>query len=149
MSESQRNQHSLCWLDLGGRLIPEWTVLPNICIIKSIALQYLSPDLPDLDVRFFSEGPFNKVLKILSPHNSKQCLMRVTLPVEPFLKTESEVATLTYVRRYTSIPVPKVIAYDTSSKNELGFECVLLEKTEGFPCLKSGIGSLSIPSSSW
>jgi aminoglycoside phosphotransferase len=59
--------------------------------------------------------------------------MRVSLPVDPFFKTESEAATLAYVGRHTSIPVPKVIAYDSSSNSKLGFEWMLLEKIEGVP----------------
>lgn len=59
--------------------------------------------------------------------------MRVALPVEPFFKTESECATLAYVRMHTSVPVPNVIAYSSTSDNELGFEWMLLEKIDGIP----------------
>ena len=58
--------------------------------------------------------------------------MRITLPVEPLFKTESECATLAYICSHTSIPVYNVIA-DDSSENPLGFEWMLLEKIEGVP----------------
>ena len=57
--------------------------------------------------------------------------MRVSLPVEPFFKTESEAATLSYIRTHTSIPVPEVIEWDSSADNPLGFEWVLVDKVEG------------------
>ncbi|RSM12595.1 hypothetical protein CEP52_002407 [Fusarium oligoseptatum] len=37
-----------------------------------------------------------------------------------------EVATLEWVRRFTNIPVPYIIAYDPSSDNEIGFEWLLM-----------------------
>ena len=62
--------------------------------------------------------------------------MRVALPVDPYFKTESEVATIEYIRRHTSIPVPQVVAYSSSPCNELGFEWILMEKISGVPLEK-------------
>lgn len=59
--------------------------------------------------------------------------MRVALPVDPFFKTESEVATIQYVRERSSLPVPRVIAFSSSSSNPLGFEWILMEKVHGVP----------------
>lgn len=59
--------------------------------------------------------------------------MRVALPVDPFFKTESEVATMDYVRRHSSLPAPRVVAYSASASNELGFEWILMEKIDGVP----------------
>ena len=53
------------------------------------------------------------------------------MPVDPFYKTESEVATLKYLGSNTEIPVATVIAWDSSLKNELGYEWILLEKLAG------------------
>jgi aminoglycoside phosphotransferase (APT) family kinase protein len=55
------------------------------------------------------------------------------LPVTPKVKTLSEVATLAYVREKTSIPVPKVVAYDADLTNELGFEYIRMERVDGHP----------------
>ena len=55
--------------------------------------------------------------------SSHQYILRVTWPVEPFYKTASEVATLSYLREHTTIPVPGVIAHSSSAENELGCEC--------------------------
>ncbi len=59
--------------------------------------------------------------------------MRVALPVDPFYKTESEVATMEYVRRHSLMPVPRVTAFASSASNELGFEWILMEKVDGVP----------------
>ena len=53
--------------------------------------------------------------------------------MEPFYKTTSEVATLAYIRRYTTIPVPEVIAHCAIAEKELGFEWILMEKIHGVP----------------
>lgn len=50
---------------------------------------------------------------------------------DPCSKTESEVATLEYVRRNTTIPVAETIAWSSSADNEPGCEWCLLEKLEG------------------
>ena len=54
-------------------------------------------------------------------------IMRVAIPVEPFFKTESEVATMDYVRKHTSLPVPRVLAYDSSTSNQVGFEWIVMD----------------------
>lgn len=55
-------------------------------------------------------------------------MLRVSLPVHPRLKTESEAATLGWLRRETSIPVPRVFATCSDSDNELGFEWMLMDR---------------------
>lgn len=62
--------------------------------------------------------------------------MRVTLPVEPRHKTSSEVATIKFVRQNTDIPVPRIIDYNSSNQNILGFEWILMEMMPGEPLAK-------------
>ena len=127
-------QHINCWKDDDdGELMPTWTTTPDLSLIKNLVIQHLSPRLTDIEVEFFAEGALNKLYNVWSPHIPQRYLMRVTLPVEPFFKTESEIATLAYIRTYTSIPVSNVIAYDSNSDNPLGFELMLLEKIDGVP----------------
>ena len=49
--------------------------------------------------------------------DSSKYIFRLASPVEPFYKTASEVATLSYIREHTSIPMPRVIAYSSTAKN--------------------------------
>lgn len=46
----------------------------------------------------------------------------------PRLKTESEVATLQYLRDNTPVPVPTVYHYDSNPYNRLGGEYILMSK---------------------
>ena len=46
----------------------------------------------------------------------------------PRLKTESEVATMRYLRERTSVPVPVVYHYDANPFNRLGGEYILMSK---------------------
>ena len=46
----------------------------------------------------------------------------------PRLKSESEVATMAYVRTYTNIPVPTVYFYDSNPYNRLGGEYILMSR---------------------
>jgi hypothetical protein len=64
--------------------------------------------------------------------------MRVTIPVDPYFKTASKVATLKFLSQHTSIPVPSVIAYDTSPENQLGFEWTLMTRLPGVPLKELG-----------
>lgn len=57
--------------------------------------------------------------------------LRVSLPLDPYFKTASEVATLAVVHDRTSIPTPTVSAFDASFNNDLGFEWMLMERLPG------------------
>lgn len=46
----------------------------------------------------------------------------------PRLKTESEVATMAYLREHTDIPVPAVYHHDSNPYNRLGGEYILMSK---------------------
>ncbi|KAG0633585.1 phosphotransferase enzyme family-domain-containing protein [Tuber brumale] len=113
--------------------LPAWAVTPNVATIEALSRQHLSVD--DLSVKFLTGGAFNKVYLITVSSNTikdqKSYIFRATLPVEPFYKTASEVATLRLLRQCTSLPVPEVFAYDCTTENELGFEWIIMEKIPG------------------
>lgn len=46
----------------------------------------------------------------------------------PRLKTESEVATISYLRHKTNIPVSTIYHYDSNPYNRLGGEFILMSK---------------------
>ena len=50
----------------------------------------------------------------------------------PRLKTESEVATMEYIRTHTSIPVPTVYFYDSNPYNRLGGEYIIMSKVRAY-----------------
>ncbi|CAF9929031.1 MAG: hypothetical protein HETSPECPRED_007264 [Heterodermia speciosa] len=110
---------------------------PDIDIIRSLVKEHLQGlargPLNDtsLKVSFFAEGAFNKLYQISAPELESSYLLRATLPVEPYFKTESEVATIAFLRANTSIPVPKIIAWQSNFDGPLGSEWILMEKLDG------------------
>ncbi|KAE8376630.1 phosphotransferase enzyme family-domain-containing protein [Aspergillus bertholletiae] len=130
---------SLKWHTTFAGSSPVWPSEPAISTIFSIASEALAAhdarveDRSSLAVNFFAQGAFNKHYEIVVPNHKDKFLFRVTLPVDPFFKTESEVATLAFLRQKTSIPVPEVVAWSSTSDNALGYEWVLLKKIEGVP----------------
>jgi hypothetical protein len=129
-------QHGLGWTRSGFfDVVPIWTIEPDISVVKAIAQPYLPLGIP-YTASPFAAGAFNKLF-LLSPdgtdHDLPSFILRVTLPVDPHWKTASEVATLSYVSDHTSITVPKVIAYDPSAQNDLGFEWIFMTCLPGVP----------------
>lgn len=59
--------------------------------------------------------------------------MRVSLPVDPYYKVMSEVATVRWIRHFISILVPDIVAFDLSTDNEIGFEWILISLMSGVP----------------
>lgn len=114
-----------------------WPTEPDISIIKSLALKHLGPELPDtlnsdrIEVHFFNQGAFNKLYSISCYGHPKTYLLRVALPLVPYYKIESEAAVLSYIKDRTSIPVARVVGWDSSAANDLGFEWILLEMIDG------------------
>ena len=88
-------------------------------------------------VEYLAEGTWHKVYTVTttsSKTNEFTCyVFRVALPVDPYYKTDSEVATTELVRHSTNIPVPAIYAYDSSTKNKLGLEWMLMERVVGKP----------------
>lgn len=119
-----------------GDPAPEWTKDPDLDLVHTVMLKHIpSPDTLDseslaIKPSFFAAGAFNKLYALSLPTRPTY-LLRVTLPLEPYYKVESEVATLRFVTAHTKIPVPRLLAWDSSTENELGFEWILTEKIEG------------------
>ena len=57
-----------------------------------------------------------------------ELVARVARRFMPRLKTESEVATINYLRQNTSVPVPTIFHYDSNPYNRLGGEYILMSK---------------------
>ena len=128
-------QHGLEWKYELFDVVPSWTIEPDMAVAKAIALRHLPIITSGYEINFFSAGAFNKLF-LLHPLDDaggtvESFIMRVSLPVDPYFKTASEVATLQFVQKNTSIPVPRVVAFDACVDNELGFEWILMTKIPG------------------
>jgi aminoglycoside phosphotransferase (APT) family kinase protein len=113
-----------------GYTQPRWTVEPDLSHIERIARRELHlDDAAACVAEFFAQGGFNKLYLITT--NGGKWLMRVALPVDPYRKTASEVSTMRFVRKNTSIPVPDVVAHEASNDNDLRFEWILMQFMPG------------------
>jgi len=123
-------QDGLEWVSGIFGLEPRWTREPNIAKVELLARKHLKiPQDSFCHVTFYAQGAFNKLFKVETEAGCS--LMRVTLPVDPSKKTNSEVATINFVHQNTDMPVPRIFAFDESSDNELGFEWILMEMLPG------------------
>ena len=135
-------QPGFVWESSTWGTVPRWLSPPDIATIETLSRRHLRlPTDCHLAVTFFSEGAFNKLYTIaVSDSNGNldypRYIFRATSPVEPFYKTASEVATLSYIREHTTVPVPCVIAYSSTVENELGCEWILMEKVPGVALAK-------------
>lgn len=82
-----------------------------------------------VQVSFLAQGALNKLYTVRT--HDETLIMRVSLPVDPYWKTSSEVATLEWIRLNTTLPVPRVLTYQASRKNAIGFEWILMTKIPG------------------
>ena len=125
-------QNGLEWVyDMWCGSRPTWTKEPSTKVIKRIVSDHFKkPDLDDIKVEFLTQGGFNKIYMI-TVADSDAYIFRVSLPVDPYFKTTSEVNTRKMLREYTTIPIPETLAFDVSQQNVLGFEWTLMERMPG------------------
>ncbi|RDX54617.1 hypothetical protein OH76DRAFT_1340911 [Lentinus brumalis] len=86
-------------------------------------------------IRFLGAGPLRQGY-LVTLVDRREVVARVARRFMPRLKTESEVATMNYLRRHTDIPVPDVYQYDANPYNRLGGEYILMSKAPGIPLSK-------------
>ncbi|KAK0617783.1 phosphotransferase enzyme family-domain-containing protein [Bombardia bombarda] len=124
------SRDGLVWDSSGLDVEPRWAREPNIAAIERVCRRHLNAD--DCAVFFHTAGAFNK-LYLVDTSSRGRFMMRVSLPVDPHNKTRGEVQTLQLVQRQTDIPVPKVVAFDDTSDNDIGFEWILMQLMPGRP----------------
>lgn len=66
-----------------------------------------------------------------TPNGTVDLILRVSGQHIPRIKTENEVAVMTWVRENTTVPIPEVIRFDATPNNLLGHEFSLLERVPG------------------
>ncbi|KXG47949.1 Aminoglycoside phosphotransferase [Penicillium griseofulvum] len=131
--ESQESQlHGLTWVEETFGSETGWTIEPDIGAITK-TVQSLRPS-STVEVTFLAQGGFNKIYNVSI--DDKPSILRVSLPVDSRYKVMSEVATMDWVRRITSLPIPRVITYQPSRDNLVGFEWMLMTEMPGKPFLE-------------
>ena len=98
-------------------------------------LELLGMDQDSTTISYLEEGGFNTVYTVTAIDRKSglpvDYVVRIPFPVDPYYKMECDVATTELIRHFTSIPVPTIYAYDSSTANPLGLEWMLMEKIEG------------------
>ncbi|EME38203.1 hypothetical protein DOTSEDRAFT_75698 [Dothistroma septosporum NZE10] len=123
-------QYGLVWDEVLGGVEPRWSAEPDLEQIEQLSRQSLHIAKDDnCTVKFYAQGGFNKLYTVEA--NGRGWIMRVALPVDPYRKTASEVATIRFVHRSTSAPLPDILSYDASNENGLRFEWMLMEHMPG------------------
>ncbi|KAH7882501.1 hypothetical protein F5I97DRAFT_1930447 [Phlebopus sp. FC_14] len=89
-----------------------------------------APFFPRYSSRPVVSGTFHKAY-LVTLADTRQLVARVARRFMPRLKTESEIATMHYLREKTNIPVPDVYFYDSNPYNRLGGEYILMSKASG------------------
>ena len=129
-SQSTTGRAGLVWTETLFGFKPAWESEPSLDAIRDVCSEHLSlPAGSTCVVTFRAAGALNKIYTVESTKGA--FIMRVSLPVDPGYKTRGEVNTLRFVRENTTIPVPKIVAYDDASSNKIGFEWILMELIPG------------------
>ncbi|CAG8242131.1 unnamed protein product [Penicillium olsonii] len=134
------SQHGLEWVEKIFGLEPRWTVEPQIEHIKQTVKSFRPSST--IEVTFLTQGAFNKLYDVKI--DNETFIIRISLPVDPSHKVASEVATMDWIHRTTSLPIPRVISYQSSADNQIGFEWILMTRMPGKP-LADVWKSFSIP----
>ncbi|KAI1326268.1 kinase-like domain-containing protein [Xylariaceae sp. FL0255] len=125
--------YGLAWIENGNLPRVELSINPTVPAVIATLKAALNPKV-DYVVTFLHRGEYSKLYTVV--FDNKEYVMRVSLPIWPRVKTESEVATLKWVNENSILPVPLVKAYDSSRLNPLGFEWILMSKVDGVPLSK-------------
>lgn len=119
----------LVWVQRTFDLEPQWTVEPDPQVIEQ-TIQSLLPS-STVQVIFLAGGALNKLYDVKI--DNEVFVMRVSLPVDPYYKTTSEVSTVDWISRTANIPVPRVVTYQSSRENPIGFEWIIMTRMPGRP----------------
>ncbi|KAJ4247472.1 hypothetical protein NW762_013147 [Fusarium torreyae] len=128
MSASEQQLRGLYWVEKTFGKEPRWSITPDLDNIKS-TLRVRHPN-KSVEVEFVTQGAFNKIYQI-TIQDQQPLILRVSLPVDPRYKTLSEVATIRWLSINTTIPIPRIIDYDSSRDSAIGFEWILMTKLGG------------------
>ncbi|KAL8901341.1 MAG: hypothetical protein Q9207_005255 [Kuettlingeria erythrocarpa] len=83
------------------------------------------------------EGGFSKAL-LMTTEDGAEVVAKIPNPTAGRAKysTASEAAVLQYVREYTTVPVPKILAWNDDALNPVGAEYIIMEKAPGVQLYK-------------
>jgi fructosamine-3-kinase len=80
-----------------------------------------------------TQGLNNLIFFIDCENDVQRYVLKICGDAWEYIKTESEVNAMKYIAKYTTIPVPKVIAHSSNKNNEFGVEWIIMTHTGGKP----------------
>ncbi|KAJ5121107.1 uncharacterized protein N7515_009068 [Penicillium bovifimosum] len=83
------------------------------------------------------EGGFSKAF-LMRKENGSEAIAKIPCDIAgpPTLTTAGEVGALEYIRKHTSIPVPRVLSWSSKRSNAVGAEYIIMEKAPGVPLFR-------------
>lgn len=119
-------------------LVSLWTRQPSTEAIETVCRHHLQiNNNANCIVSFHAQRAYSNLYLVRT--NEQSLLMRISLPVCPQEKTRGEATTLRWLADITdgmSIPLPKLVAFDDTSQNEIGFEWILMKVMPGVTAWK-------------
>ncbi|KAL9093741.1 MAG: hypothetical protein Q9159_000042 [Coniocarpon cinnabarinum] len=116
--------------DIWGYISPKFRRDPDESAIQKEAQAKL-PHEGELKLETLGAGSLNKVYKLVSSDGDKAYVFRVACPIDAGSKTKGEVATIKWVKEGCEVPVPEIIAYDSTKSNLVGYEWILTDYIMG------------------
>lgn len=110
-------------------LSPKWTFKPDVGSLCELLEEYGDCRGKSIQPEFFCEGSCNKLYQLQNGRES--LLLRVSMPLYPYYKTASEVATINFIRTHTTIPVPPVKEFSADMTNPMGLEYIVMRRMPG------------------
>ncbi|KZP04632.1 hypothetical protein FIBSPDRAFT_767061 [Athelia psychrophila] len=108
----------------------EWAVVNLTQLLEIVDEHFRQP----CKLVKLAEGGYHKIYDIHPCHEGTRTLdavLRVASPAFPSDKMNSEVATLRYIGEHSSVPVPKVYAWNADAGSPAGVEYMIMEKVPG------------------
>lgn len=123
---------SFRWEIHGYDATVKWDRIPDIESIRDL-LRCKFGTNKHYNIEHMWDGAYNKFYSV--DMDDKRYILKLTLPVCPRTKTESEVTTIRWTAASTNLRslVPDVIDYDSSANNPIGCEWILMRRLEGVP----------------
>ncbi|KAH8150741.1 uncharacterized protein LAJ45_05437 [Morchella importuna] len=114
-----------CIISMAVRIYHERSAMPSY---ERVTCDLVSPPLC---------GSFN-LLHVLNFSDGTKWILRIPMEgIEGFptdgRQLESEVKTMHFIRRNTTIPIPNIISFDSTTENEVGWPYLMMEFVEGTP----------------
>lgn len=133
-SDSSHNRSPFAdWEGRGADSCPAWQRRPSQWIIERLARKMFDIQKGAMcKAKTFAAGGYNMLYSInTDEEDDPKHLFRVSMPLIHGHKTKSEISTLMFLERSTSLPVPEVVAWNPSRRNQLKLEWMIMTRLEG------------------